>query len=211
MSLPTTYLTSLKNLEKILNSIKTARAPERFSAHFLENLGFDSSTDRLYIGVLKGLGFLTDDAVPTERYFAFLDQSRSGAVLAEGIREAYADIFSINTKANEMPLDDVRNKFRTLIRGEKSEKVVSLMASTFRELCALADWDSQLQTAFTVTPVIEVEASPQITSDPAATSISTKPMVTSVPLHYNIQIHLPDSRDPAVYEAIFQALRKHLI
>jgi len=29
-------------------------------------------------------------------------------------------------------------------------------------------------------------------------------------LHYNIQIHLPESRDQAVYDALFKSLKKHL-
>jgi hypothetical protein len=29
-------------------------------------------------------------------------------------------------------------------------------------------------------------------------------------LHYDIQIHLPESRDAAVFDAIFAALKKHL-
>jgi len=30
-------------------------------------------------------------------------------------------------------------------------------------------------------------------------------------LVYNIQLHLPDSRDPAVYDALFKSLRAHLV
>ena len=29
-------------------------------------------------------------------------------------------------------------------------------------------------------------------------------------LHYDIQIHLPETRDEAVYDAIFSSLKKHL-
>jgi len=29
-------------------------------------------------------------------------------------------------------------------------------------------------------------------------------------LHYDIHIHLPESRDPAVFDAIFEAMKKHL-
>jgi hypothetical protein len=36
------------------------------------------------------------------------------------------------------------------------------------------------------------------------------PLGHPLQLHYDIQIHLPESRDPAVFDAIFQALRKHL-
>ena len=30
-------------------------------------------------------------------------------------------------------------------------------------------------------------------------------------LHYNIQIILPESRDPKVYDALFRSLREHLL
>ena len=30
-------------------------------------------------------------------------------------------------------------------------------------------------------------------------------------LHYNIQIHLPETTNMAVYDAIFQSLKKHLL
>ena len=35
MALPTAYLTSTKNLEAILNAIKTAQAPGKFTQKFL--------------------------------------------------------------------------------------------------------------------------------------------------------------------------------
>jgi hypothetical protein len=28
---------------------------------------------------------------------------------------------------------------------------------------------------------------------------------------YNVELHLPESRDPAVYEALFRALKTHLL
>jgi Family of unknown function (DUF5343) len=40
---------------------------------FLENLGFTSTNDRLFIGILKDLGFLNRDGAPQRRYFDFLD------------------------------------------------------------------------------------------------------------------------------------------
>ncbi|MGP0073632.1 MAG: DUF5343 domain-containing protein [Bryobacteraceae bacterium] len=89
VGIPTAYLITTKNLEAFLNALKTAKAPERVNAKFLTALDFTSSNDRLLIGVLKTLGFIDDSGVPTKRYFDFLDQSRSAAVLAEGIREEH--------------------------------------------------------------------------------------------------------------------------
>lgn len=67
MALPTSYLTSAKNLPAIFTAIQQAKAPERFTVRFLESLGFKSNTDRLVIGVLKAIGFLDDQGKPTER------------------------------------------------------------------------------------------------------------------------------------------------
>lgn len=43
MSLTMSYLTSVKNVESIFNSIIGAKAPEQFTTKFLEDLGFKSS------------------------------------------------------------------------------------------------------------------------------------------------------------------------
>ena len=89
MALPTSYLTSTKNLEAMLNAIKSAQAPEKFTQAFLESLEFKSTADRLVICVLKSIGFLDEGGKPTDRYFRFLDQTQSAKVLAEGVRDAY--------------------------------------------------------------------------------------------------------------------------
>ena len=40
MSLTNSYLITTKNLESVINAVLTARAPERFTYKFLEDLGF---------------------------------------------------------------------------------------------------------------------------------------------------------------------------
>lgn len=124
MSVTSAYLTTAKNLPKILVAIQNAQAPKQFSTRFLASLGFPSANDRLIIGVLKALGFLTPEGTPTKRYFEYLDQSRAKYVLADGIREAYADLFQINTKANELTNVDVKNKLKTLTQGQSSAPVL---------------------------------------------------------------------------------------
>src|SRR5713101_248490 len=124
MALTTSYLVTTKNLEAFFNAIRGAKAPEHFTNKFLTQLDFSSSNDRLFISVLKGLGFLDDSGAPTQRYYAFLDQGESGKILAEAIREAYGDLFQINIKANQLNVDEVKNKLKTLTLGQKSENVV---------------------------------------------------------------------------------------
>lgn len=220
MALTTAYLVTTRNLEAFLNAIQSARAPERFTNKFLTQLDFTSSNDRLYIGLFRGLGFIDDSGVPTKRYYEFLDQTQAPRVLAEAVREAYSDLFAINKNAQTLTVDEVKNKFRTLTQGQKSENVVSLMANTFKALADLSDWESPSTERAPVAPPAEPEPTPPATpasngAQPAAVTptpglASQEVAHSPLQLHYDIQIHLPESRDPAVFDAIFQALRKHL-
>ena len=205
MALPTSYLTTVRNLDGILNAIQSAQAPEKFTNAFLESLEFKSSSDRLVIGVLKALGFIDDSGRPKDRYFRFLDQTQSAKVLAEGIRDAYQDLFKINTKANELSKQDVMNKFKTLSQGQLSEAVLDKMALTFTALVKLGDFTSP---AATTSQQGSVELDK---SESAKTETAAHAAVKLGGLVYNIQIVLPESRDPAVYDALFQSLKRHIL
>lgn len=212
MSLTTSYLVSTKNFDAIMNSILAARAPERFTNKFLEDLGFKSSNDRLIMGVLKGLGFLNETGEPTQRYYDFLDQTQSKQILAQGIQEAYEDLFNLRRDAQNMPQEEVKNKLKTLTQGQKGEKVVELMAKTFKTLCDYAEWN------VTETVVKKKEPEPNFGDVPEANPVPSTnvvlPMETSkntLGLCYNIQIHLPETTNMAVYDAIFQSIKKYLM
>jgi hypothetical protein len=206
MAIPTSYLTSTKNLGGILNSILSAQAPEKFTTRFLESLDYKSNSDRLVIGVLKSLCFLADDGRPTQRYFDYLDQSQSETLMAEAIREAYADLFQINKNAHQMSKSDVMNKFKTLSQGQYSESVLDKMALTFTALCTHAD--------FGATPANKGEALQavkelEVPKQPEQGSHVSKGLCLSG-LVYNIQLILPESRDSKVYDALFESLKRHL-
>lgn len=206
MALPKSYLTSTKNLAALLEAMKSAQAPDTFNLKFLEGLGFPSSNDRLIVGVLVALGFLSQDKKPTDRYFRFLDQTQSAVVLAEGIREAYDDLFKVNTTAQRLSRTEVINKFKTLSQGQLSESVLEKMALTFSELVKLADFETKA-----TGPVEQPElAAPD--GDAQRSELRSLQASRSLGgLHYNIQIILPESRDPKVYDALFRSLREHLL
>jgi hypothetical protein len=206
MALTNSYLVTTKNLEGFLNAIKSAKAPDKFTNTFLKQLDYSSSNDRLFVGVLKGLGLLDESGTPTQRYFAFLDQGESGKILAEGIKDAYEDLYAVNKRAHTMSVEEVKNKLRTLTQGQKSDKVLGLMANTFKALSDIADWGSPTPAIKEAPPPANKEEIP-LKQERNLDHSDNKPLN----LNYNIQIHLPESRDPAVFDAIFQALRKHLI
>ena len=213
MALISSYLVTTRNLEPFFNSLITAKAPDVFTQKFLESLEFKSTNDRLYIALLKGLGFLDTSAVPTERYYNFLDQSQSKHVLAEAVREAYSDLFAVHINANDLSTQDVKNKLRTLTQGKNSEQVIGLMANTFSALVKYAEWESmpdKIEKDKGVKKEEEIIPEKNIPDLDEANESDDKKKTNRTQFHYNIQIHLPESRDNAVYDAIFRSLKKHL-
>ena len=215
MALTTAYLTVTKNLEAILEAIRNAQAPEKFTSRFMVELGFDSTNDRLMVGMLKGLGFLEESGEPTERYFAFLDETQSDRVLAEAIREAYGDLFRVNSKAYEMDQTDVKQKLKTLTRGTKSEAVLNKMSTTFVSLCKLANFKAP--SAVKKKKPLEKEGEDKIEEPQKQPEKEEEILKKAQPekrmfdLAYNIHIELPATRDQAVYDAIFRSLKEHIL
>ena len=192
-----------------------AQPPERFSLKFLENLGFTSTNDRLFIGILKDLGFLNSDGVPQSRYFQFLDRSIAKQVLAAGIRDGFADLFAINIRANELSVEDVKNKLRTLFAGRKTDLVIGNIAKTFKALCDYADFSAPAATQESPVADRNQEVAAQNTSQHESSAATPKPnelhgKIAVSGLAYHINIVLPDTRDQAVYDAIFKSLREHV-
>lgn len=218
MALMTAYLLKTSNLGEFFNAIQAARAPERFSQQFLKDLDFKSSNDRLLVGVLKGLGFIDESGVPQQRYFEFLDQSNSGRVLAEAIQEAYSDLFNLRKDAQNMEIAQVKGKFKSLTQGQKSDNVINNMAATFAALCEQADWSKPKTTNkpkeqakdSTERPATEATHADE-SGRVAGFSSELEDAKKKLELHYNIQLILPNSRDQAVFDALFSSLKKHLL
>lgn len=214
MALTNSYLVSVKNFEAIMNSILAARAPERFTNKFLEDLGFKSSNDRLISSVLKGLGFLNETGEPTQRYYDFLDQTQSKKILAQGIQEAYEDLFCIRRDAQNMSQEEVKNKLKTLTQGQKGDRVIDNMARTFKTLCDYAEWNDLEEYKGSEgldNNNEEINSAHQVAKNQSDTLLPKHNSKGAFDLCYNIQIHLPETTNVAVYDAIFQSLKKHLM
>ena len=207
MALPTSYLTGgYSKIPQYFDTLLTARAPEKFTVKFLADLSFTSSNDRQFISVLKAIRFLDESGVPTERYYKFLDQSCSKKMVAEGVKEAYSDLFDLNVSANTMTQSEVEGKFKTLTNGSKAPATITQMAKTFVGLCGYADWSEEAITQETVSPNTNIELQADGVNNVAVCGTNA----ARFDLNYNIHIHLPATRDQAIYDALFASLAKHI-
>lgn len=202
MALTNAYVLPVNRIPDLFGKIKDGQAPDRFSHQILRDWGFSSTNDRAFIPLLKELGFLTVDGKPTQKYHDYRDHSRSKSVMAQALREAYADLFLIKEHPSTSDKSAIEGKFKSF--HNVSDNVAGLMTKTFFGLLALADLSSRKNSA----TIALTEKEPPVEQTPVRQS--NEKTFGHTGLHYNIQIHLPATKDIEVYNAIFKSLREHL-
>ena len=213
MALQPVYLVAIKNLAPFLEALRHAQAPEKIGVRFIEELGFQSTNDRLFHPLLKALHFLDEGGKPTARYHAFLDDTQWKKVLAAGIKDAYQDLFRVSKNAQSLTREQLTGKIKSVGEGKISPAVIGNMTKTFMELVKLADFKTEAPQE------VAPEAPPDVTTaepgEPLAkTGIDAKIEQSSQvgpTLVYRIEIVLPAVRDQAIYDAIFRSAKEHLI
>jgi hypothetical protein len=71
MALPDVYVQIYGQLPDIFKRISEGQAPDKFTSQYLKDLGFHSTNHRAVIPLLKALGFLSAEGVPTARYHSY--------------------------------------------------------------------------------------------------------------------------------------------
>jgi len=210
MTLANTYTVAVSRIPDLFTKIRDGQAPDQFTQQLLKDWGFVSSNDRAFIPLLKTLGFLSPDGKPTSVYHDYRDHSRSKKVMGRALRGAYGDIFLIKEHPTEADKDTIKGKFKSF--HNVSDHVAGLMARTFLGLLSLADLttdspDKKPSPAIKKKEAREEEREHDYDGDASP----GRGRVQAPGLHYNIQIHLPASKDVEVYNAIFKSLKEHLL
>lgn len=205
------YLVSVKNLPQIFEQMIKGTAPQVFNVEHLTGLGFTSSNDRGVVPLLKTLGFLTDSGQPTSRYHSYrAGGDEAKAVLGEAILEAYEDIFHINANPSDKDRAAIEGRFKSTHNA--TDRVAELQAATFLSLLKLADIDAARRCKGSLPPQLRKEEGDDDKDHGAKPSRQTRvEMRQPLNLRYQIEVHLPATKDIEVYHAIFKSLRENLL
>ncbi|MCA3261612.1 MAG: DUF5343 domain-containing protein [Telmatospirillum sp.] len=202
------YLITNRRLPDLLSKIQSAAVPERVSFEYLKKLGFASSNDRALPSLLKKLGFLDQSGVPTERYKAYRNKTEGMRILSQGVRELYAEVFSVDENAHKLSEDKVKGII-SRISGE-DDRTVKMMTKTFTALCGLSSFDLHEEAGKKVETQATKSSQGQAEQESAPSLPVGRGSGAGVSLRYNIEIHLPATSDVSVYNAIFRSIREHL-
>ena len=191
---------------KILHKIQEARRPERFTQDLLETkLGFSGGSAMAAIPLLKRLGLLSSDGTPTEAYDRFRNEETQGVAMANAMRVAYKEMYDSNEYAHDLSKEKLEALVTQITGLERDSRVVKAIASTFIAFKGLANFDAE-------TPVVKLpeKFDESVRREPKQSGESIEQSV-DLRLSYTINLNLPETTNPEVFNAIFRSLKENLL
>lgn len=201
------YMAAPGSISKIMEKIKEAGTPENFNADFLSTkLGFKGGNYRTFISWAKKLSLLNSDGSPSQLYKKFRNPTTSKSSLAQALKIGYAELYTRNEYCHDLD----KKAFKGLVMEATGEahdsKVVELIVNSFFNAKTLADFENTtISETTTDEPTTTIEKTIDIRQD------ETHGKKINLGLNYTINLVLPKTDDPSVYNAIFKSLRENLL
>lgn len=206
------YMASPGTLPKILNKICEATVPENFNGDFLgTKLGFKGGNQKSFISWAKKCGLLNSDGTPTQLYKNFRNPSSRTESMAEALRIGYSDAFERNEYANDLDRKNFTKLISEITGNPHDNSTVKNIVSSFFLAKEFADFEKK-STSTEAPQEIPLE-SESLQSKPSTKETihqSTKKNL-NLGLSYTINLVLPKTDDPAIYNAIFKSLKENLL
>lgn len=197
---PFPYTPSPSNVTELFQRIQTISVPTtKVNASYLKLIGFKSSYDTYLVSVLKLLGFVSSDGTPSDKWKSYVVKKTSRSVMASAIKGTYSELFGIQADVHKKGESQLFDFFKE--KTGASTKDTDLMAQTFKNLCALAEFEA-----------VSVEDSPsEVTQLPPSREEVASKVKIAPSLQLNIEIHIAADTPDDKIETIFKNMRKYLL
>lgn len=206
-SLP--YVSSPGNIDKALNGIKSAAVPERVSQDFVKTiLKIPGGSGDQMTSFLKKLGLANNDGSPNDIYKKFRNPASSGAAIASAIRIAYAPLYTRNEFMHELSDKDLLGLVVEETGQAHDSQAVKLTVSCIKHLKSFANFSTDVDREKQSTPTVTEQAA---TLPSPADNNKRTDRTFGLNLGYTINLNLPATSDPEVFDAIFKSLKAHLL
>jgi hypothetical protein len=212
MSATLPYVNSTGALKRLLEAIIKAKTPATFSYDFMKNEM--KITERSMLALLRRLGLIDSNGVPTELYKDFRNPSKSKNAMGKAIEIAFQPLYSRDEYIHKAKKDDLRGIIASVSGNDYDSKSVESTLNTFEALKSFAAFDfknldfleedkSENTTQHKVPPPV------QFNSDQSQTTQSTQSIGLS--LGYTINLILPETTNIEVFNSIFSSLNENIL
>jgi hypothetical protein len=205
------FMNAYGNVAKILDKIKEAQTPERFSQDFLATvLGVSGGGAKPFIPLAKRLGLLSSDGAPTELYRQFRNPSQSQQAMARALKNGYPQLYSRNEFAHALDKKALQGLVMEATGLDKNSKTLTAIVNTFEALKSFANFEMGEPESGTPPEDDERPAPPDTIPQQVPLKLP-KDASLGPKFSYNIYLNLPETTDPAVFNAIFKSLKDNLL
>jgi len=205
------YVTATGNVEKALRGIKSAATPESVSQDFVKTiLGIKGGSGNQMTAYLKKIGFANTDGTPTDIYRKFRNTATEGWAAAQALKTGYAPLYARNEYMHRVSDDELKGLVVEETGVEQDSNVVGLVIACIKQLKKFAKWDAAPPEDKPDKPAPDFLP----VTPPSAQAAAQPPLPAQrlgLNLGYTINLNLPATSDPAVFNAIFRALKEHLL
>lgn len=210
------YMHVASKMKDFMEKIPSTGTPEKVTYNELAARGFRSTNDRSILGVLKHIKMVDTEGVPTANWNSYRDRSNNKTLLAMLVRDAYSELFAMYPEAEERADQELRNFVAS--KTKVGEDTIQRIVSTFKMLCGLADFstknsDSDASDNQQELPAQDFAQSYSVAVPSAASeqAIIQSARAVTTPVVVNINIHLPETSDIALVDALFKSISRHLL
>ncbi len=198
------FMNATGSVAKILEKIKEAQTPERFTQDFLSTkLGFKGGGAKAFIPLAKRIGLLASDGSPTDLYRKFRNPKQSKAAIAEAMKKGYPELYTRNEYTHNLDKKGLDGLIMEATGLKKNHTTLKAIRGTFVSLKKFADFEAKPDTKANdkKKPTAEGKTMqpPQAIED------------LGLNLTYTINLVLPNTDDVAVFNAIFRSLKENLL
>jgi hypothetical protein len=194
------YTSNTARIKTLFEKVKSSGVPDKITLKLLSAWGFKSKNDRPFLPILKFIGFVDSSGAPTELYKAFRSDKTGPAVLAQALRQSYATLFHLYPDAYQKDNEALRHFFSS--NTTVGANTLEFMVRTFKTLCENAN--------FEVEEVTLPPPNASLTPGPVARNLTTQGS-SGYTINVNIQLTLPATDNPTIYENLFAAMKKHIL
>jgi len=204
------YVNAPGALPKILNKICEAAVPESFNSDFLgTKLGFPGSSNRTFISWAKKCELLNTDGTPTQIYKNFRNPSYRGIAMAEALKKGYSELYIRNEYAHELTRKDLIQLVSEITGSPHDNTSVKNIVASFWNTKEFANFDAKHQVK---EQSVKKEETKENSNDSDQTSKQENQNgKVNLGLNYTINLVLPKTDDPAIFDAIFKSLKENLL
>jgi len=184
--------------------MKDAATPQRVTTDFVNAvLQMKGGNGAAIPPFLKKMGFLNSDGTPTPLYDRFRNDGTSKAAVAEALRFGFKPLFQANEYAYKLNDNDLKGLIVQVTGLEKDNRVAQAIFGTFKKLLSHASFD--------VTGAADLSSDDQSVTSSPRPDVQRRPDAREIALSYTINLNLPATTNPEVFNAIFKSLREQLL